>query len=230
MLKARTLGLKLEEKSPRRSKVLEEIKRLENQGYEFEAADASFELLVRKTLGAVPARSSSWSSTTSPSARTTSTARTPPRPRSSSRSTARPSTNVAEGDGPVNALDAALRKALVRFYPQLAQHEPRRLQGAHHRLAPAAPPPRPASSSKPATATPPGPPSASATTSSRPAGSPSATASIICWPETVVAVYDRCQRGNHGITKFRQISGISERMKVSLPSFSEIRSVCGGGL
>ena len=50
MLKARTLGLKLEEKSPRRSSVLEEVKRLENQGYEFEAADASFELLVRKAL------------------------------------------------------------------------------------------------------------------------------------------------------------------------------------
>ena len=28
---------------------------------------------------------------------------------------------VAEGDGPVNALDAALRKALIRFYPSLAQ-------------------------------------------------------------------------------------------------------------
>ena len=42
---------------------------------------------------------------------------------------------MAEGDGPVNALDAALRKALVRFYPQLAANEARRLQGPHHRLA-----------------------------------------------------------------------------------------------
>ena len=41
---------------------------------------------------------------------------------------------VAEGDGPVNALDAALRKALVRFYPQLeTMHRSRRLQGPHHR-------------------------------------------------------------------------------------------------
>ena len=31
--------------------MLEQIKTLENQGYEFEAADASFELLVRKSLG-----------------------------------------------------------------------------------------------------------------------------------------------------------------------------------
>ena len=51
MLKARTLGLKLEEKSPEALQVLEQIKALENQGYEFEAADASFELLVRKALG-----------------------------------------------------------------------------------------------------------------------------------------------------------------------------------
>ncbi|MEI9998271.1 MAG: hypothetical protein WDO13_03415 [Verrucomicrobiota bacterium] len=51
MLKARTLGIQLEEKSPEALAVLEQIKSLENQGYEFEAADASFELLVRKALG-----------------------------------------------------------------------------------------------------------------------------------------------------------------------------------
>ncbi len=36
---------------------------------------------------------------------------------------------VAEGDGPVNALDAALRKALQRRYPALARMQPDRLQG-----------------------------------------------------------------------------------------------------
>jgi 2-isopropylmalate synthase len=51
MLKARTLGLKLGEKSPEALAVLEKVKSLEHQGYEFEAADASFELLVRKALG-----------------------------------------------------------------------------------------------------------------------------------------------------------------------------------
>ena len=34
---------------------------------------------------------------------------------------------VAEGDGPVNALDGALRKALMRFYPEIAQGFPDRL-------------------------------------------------------------------------------------------------------
>jgi 2-isopropylmalate synthase len=91
MLKARTLGLKLEEKSPEALKVLDQIKHLENEGYEFEAADASFELLVRKALGQYRPFSS-WSSITSPSARTARTASTPARRRSSSPSTARKST------------------------------------------------------------------------------------------------------------------------------------------
>ena len=119
MLKARTLGLKLEEKSPQAARVLEEIKRLENQGYEFEAADASFELLVRKTLHEyqpffelveydVSIRKDNVTG------------------KDTSQATIKIAVKgetvheVAEGDGPVNALDASLRKALVRFYPQLA--------------------------------------------------------------------------------------------------------------
>ena len=118
MLKARTLGLKLEEKSPEALKVLEQIKSLENQGYEFEAADASFELLVRKALGQyqpffelveyhVSIRKNSAHGFDACEA------------------TIKLSVGgekvytVAEGDGPVNALDAALRQALVRFYPKL---------------------------------------------------------------------------------------------------------------
>jgi 2-isopropylmalate synthase len=119
MLKARTLGLKLEEKSPEALKVLEQIKHLENEGYEFEAADASFELLVRKSLGQytpffelveyhVSIRKNSAHGFDACEA------------------TIKLSVNgekvytVAEGDGPVNALDAALRQALIRFYPKLA--------------------------------------------------------------------------------------------------------------
>ena len=41
---------------------------------------------------------------------------------------------VAEGNGPVNALDAALRKALMPVYPELRGHAPGRLQGPHPRL------------------------------------------------------------------------------------------------
>jgi len=118
MLKARTLGLKLEEKSPEALKVLEQIKHLENEGYEFEAADASFELLVRKALGQykpffelveyhVSIRKNSAHGFDACEA------------------TIKLSVDgekvytVAEGDGPVNALDAAVRAALIRFYPRL---------------------------------------------------------------------------------------------------------------
>jgi 2-isopropylmalate synthase len=135
MLKARTLGLKLEEKSPQAMQVLEEIKRLENNGYEFEAADASFELLVRKTLGDytpffelgeyhVSIRKDNVADKDISEA--------------TMKITVKGETvhEVAEGDGPVNALDAALRKALIRFYPRLAamtlvDYKVRIIDGAH---------------------------------------------------------------------------------------------------
>jgi 2-isopropylmalate synthase len=120
MLKARTLGLKLEEKSPEALAVLDQIKHLENEGYEFEAADASFELLVRKALGQykpffelveyhVSIRKDNvlGRDTCEATIKITVDGKTVH--------------EVAEGDGPVNALDAALRSALVRFYPRLEQ-------------------------------------------------------------------------------------------------------------
>jgi len=120
MLKAKTLGLKLEEKSPEALKVLDQIKHLENEGYEFEAADASFQLLVRKALDQykpffelveyhVSIRKNADLGL------------------DVSEATLKLKVNgekvytVAEGDGPVNALDAALRSALIRFYPRLEQ-------------------------------------------------------------------------------------------------------------
>src|SRR5271163_1076501 len=120
MLKARTLGLQLEEKSPEALAVLDKIKHLENEGYEFEAADASFELLVRKALGQykpffelveyhVSIRKNSAHGFDACEA------------------TIKLSVDgekvytVAEGDGPVNALDAAVRSALIRVYPRLEQ-------------------------------------------------------------------------------------------------------------
>ena len=41
---------------------------------------------------------------------------------------------AADGNGPVNALDAAVRKALAEFFPRYHRNPPRRLQGTHHRL------------------------------------------------------------------------------------------------
>jgi 2-isopropylmalate synthase len=119
MLKARTLGLKLEEKSPEALKVLDQVKHLENEGYEFEAADASFELLVRKALG-------QYQRFFELVEYHVSIRKNPAHNFDTCEATIKLTVNgekvytVAEGDGPVNALDAALRTALIRFYPKLA--------------------------------------------------------------------------------------------------------------
>ena len=55
MMKARELGVTVDEKSAQTRAILARIKKLEKDGYEFEAADASFELLVRRSLEKIPA-------------------------------------------------------------------------------------------------------------------------------------------------------------------------------
>ena len=101
-------------------KILNQVQDLENEGYEFEAAEASFDLLVQEGGGAVSAvvRAAGATASTSRPGRT---AGRSPRRRSRCASAARCMHTVSEGDGPVNALDGALRKALLPFYPRLAE-------------------------------------------------------------------------------------------------------------
>jgi 2-isopropylmalate synthase len=120
MLKARTLGLQLDEKSPLALEVLDRVKKLENEGYEFEAADASFELLVRKAM-------KNYAPFFELVEYHVSIRKNTEHGYDTCEATIKLSVNgekvytVAEGDGPVNALDAALRSALIQFYPGLAQ-------------------------------------------------------------------------------------------------------------
>lgn len=51
LVKAESMGFTLAKGSPEVARVLEEVKRLEHEGYEFEAAEASFEILIRRLLG-----------------------------------------------------------------------------------------------------------------------------------------------------------------------------------
>lgn len=116
LMRAKALGFELEKGSPQVSEILSKIKEAENEGYEFEAAEGSFNLLIRRALGLyrplfelkeyhcnyrnLGANGSDLCEATvklivGGVAEYT----------------------VAEGDGPVNALDAALRKALRPFYP-----------------------------------------------------------------------------------------------------------------
>ena len=118
MMKARELGITVEEKSPATRDILAKIKKLEKDGYEFEAADASFELIVRRSLQKIPAPFQIDSYQVKvvrsrPSARETSHATISVRIGKKIQKTS------AKGDGPVNALDAALRQALLPSFPAL---------------------------------------------------------------------------------------------------------------
>jgi 2-isopropylmalate synthase len=113
--KAQELGLDLDPDLATR--VLEEVKEAEHRGYAFEAADASFELLVRKIAGAMPV----WFDLEGYRVvieRAGETDRSEAIVRlqlGGHRVVA-----VGEGVGPVHALDQALRRGLVELYPALA--------------------------------------------------------------------------------------------------------------
>ena len=112
-------------------KVLAEICRLENEGWQFEAAGASFDLLVDRCAGtfrpafeklsynvAVESRGRAGAEVATGSAEvTTDEIRTEATVKLVVAGQVRH--EVAEGDGPVNALDAALRKALMPLYPSV---------------------------------------------------------------------------------------------------------------
>ena len=119
LMKAAELGLALSKDNPAVLRVLERIKAMESEGFEFEAADASLDLLIRRELGRhtplfalkgyhCSFRRDAAGSSTSCEATV------------SLRDGDRELEMTAEGDGPVNALDAALRKALLQLHPWIA--------------------------------------------------------------------------------------------------------------
>ena len=108
--------------------VLEQVKEAEHRGYAFEAADASFELLVRKSAGVLPA----WFKLEGYRV-VIERATTEDRSEAIVRLRLGDDRVVAvgEGVGPVHALDQALRRGAVRGLPGTGRHPPGRLQGAH---------------------------------------------------------------------------------------------------
>ncbi|HEY8477901.1 MAG TPA: citramalate synthase [Chloroflexota bacterium] len=99
--------------------VLEEVQNLENEGYEFEAAEASFDLLVKRTLKLYKP----WFERLAYRVNIECDAAGNPVTEATVKLRVGDQTHhtVSEGDGPVNALDAALRKALLPAYPRLAE-------------------------------------------------------------------------------------------------------------
>jgi 2-isopropylmalate synthase len=125
-LKGRELGFDLSGDAPEQkalvSRITDRVKVLENRGYTFEAADASFELLlVEEVEGARPAYFDveSWRviTETRPGADAVSEATV------KLRADGVRYVQTGEGNGPVNALDHALREAIGLAYPGVAKFE-----------------------------------------------------------------------------------------------------------
>jgi len=120
MLKAEEFGVSVHDKSPEARAILDRIKALESSGYEFEAADASFELLIQRELG----KFQPWFDLDEYHV-------------SMRKNDVLNFVNcemtvkiridgdlihtVANGDGPVNALDNSMRLALAQKFPEVAE-------------------------------------------------------------------------------------------------------------
>ncbi len=121
LFKAKTFGIDLTKDEKTCRQILGQLKELEHEGYQFEAAEASFELLMRQALGQRQAMFQLQGFQVH-----CDMLQGEELPHSNALATIKVTVNeqdmleVAEGNGPVSALDAALRKALVKFYPKVA--------------------------------------------------------------------------------------------------------------
>jgi len=118
--KAEEFHIKLRKKSPKTRELLTTLKELENQGYQFEGAEGSFELLMRRILGTHKPSFELMGFRVIVEKRQASE-----EPISEATVIVKVGTviehQVAVGTGPVDALDHALRKALEKFYPELRE-------------------------------------------------------------------------------------------------------------
>jgi 2-isopropylmalate synthase len=116
LMKAAELGFRLDPKAAETRSITNEVKKLESEGYEYEAAEGSLALLIRKRLKHqeppfkvegyhVSMRRDHAIMVCQASVKVLVDGET--------------EHTIAEGDGPVNALDQALRRALSRFYPEV---------------------------------------------------------------------------------------------------------------
>ncbi|MFM7489070.1 MAG: citramalate synthase [Actinomycetota bacterium] len=120
-MKADELGLPMD--GPAVNQVIDDLKRLEHEGYHFEAADASLELLMRRATGwqqsyfRVESMRVITDETVTGAFSTEATVKVWVGPEGS----ATRHVFTAEGNGPVNAIDKALRAAVMQAYPQIAR-------------------------------------------------------------------------------------------------------------
>jgi 2-isopropylmalate synthase len=136
LAKAQSWGIHLDKQDPVCRQLLDRLKTLENEGYQFESAEASFELLMREAMGNRPhffevldfqVHCITHNAMREVSASPMSPTRTGPNSMMDAWATVKLKVNgeevlqAGEGNGPVSALDAAIRKALLKGYPQVEQ-------------------------------------------------------------------------------------------------------------
>ncbi len=117
--KAKELGVDLGTGNDMSNKIVRDIKKMEDEGYQFDAADGSLSLLMRRAIGTFlePFSLESFRVIDEKTGNRS----------SQSQSMIKISVGeeyeitAAEGRGPVNALDNALRKALIKFYPRISE-------------------------------------------------------------------------------------------------------------
>ncbi len=120
LYKAAEFKIDIQSKDPKVRGILDNLKQLENQGFQFEGAEGSFEILIKKALGqhkkffelmgfrVIVEKSEEEGA---PLSEATIMVRVGDRVEHT----------AAVGNGPVNALDHAIRKALEKFYPELKE-------------------------------------------------------------------------------------------------------------
>jgi len=120
LAKVEEYGIELSKQNPKLKELLETLKELENEGYQFEGAEGSLELLMRKAVGRHKPSFELLGFRVIVEKRNAREA-----PISEATVMVRVGESIehtaAVGVGPVNALDHALRKALEKFYPQLRE-------------------------------------------------------------------------------------------------------------
>jgi 2-isopropylmalate synthase len=126
IFKAEEMGLNLTGQSKEAKELLERVKMLESRGFQYDNAEASFELLVHRIKeGYKPPFELVDFMVVIERERRSSTKNNVDESLSEAMVKVKVNNKIihtaAEGDGPVNALDQALRKSLLQFYPKLAK-------------------------------------------------------------------------------------------------------------
>jgi 2-isopropylmalate synthase len=118
LYKAAEYGIDINSRDPKVAEILDSLKNMEYEGFQYEGAEASFELLMQRALGNLPEFFELVGYRVIDEKRIS-----PELPLSEAtiqvRVDGQNEHTAAHGHGPVNALDNALRKALEKFYPEL---------------------------------------------------------------------------------------------------------------